>query len=226
MIHRVEQRIRFGERARIQRFFHLVKAVDAMLSRGFDNGQRVVDGIPMPRIETPHPAFTNQPLKRIKAGKIAGKHPIRMKYHRGPMAKQHIARKQGLLCREKQAHRIFRMARKSDHLKLRRSFKGAKCALRKSLDISTPASLFLARMRQAPRIQFACRPNFDRTYVLGTLRARTLRATALREAVLLQQLVDTARARRVHRSARCHNKFGNSLDMIGVVVRGNNGSDA
>ena len=90
MIHRVEQRIRFGERARIQRFFHLVKAVDAMLSRGFDNGQRVVDGIPMPRIETPHPAFTNQPLKRIKAGKITDKHPIRMKYHRGPMAEQHI----------------------------------------------------------------------------------------------------------------------------------------
>lgn len=90
MIHRVEQRIRFGERARIQRFFHLVKAVDAMLSRGFDNGQRVVDRIPMPRIETPHSAFTNQPLKRIKAGKITGKHPIRMKYHRDPMAEQHI----------------------------------------------------------------------------------------------------------------------------------------
>ncbi len=39
MIHRVEQRIGFGGRARIQRFFHLVKAVDAMLSRGFDNGE-------------------------------------------------------------------------------------------------------------------------------------------------------------------------------------------
>ena len=93
MIHRVEQRIGFGGRARIQRFFHLVKTVDAMLSRGFDNGQRVVDGIPMPRIEILHPTFSNQPLKRIKAGKITGKHPIRMKYYRGPMAEQHIPRK-------------------------------------------------------------------------------------------------------------------------------------
>lgn len=93
MIHRVEQRIGLGGRARIQRFFHLVKTVDAMLSRGFDDGQWVVDGIPVPRIEILHLAFSNQPLKRIKAGKITGKYPIGMKHHRGPMSKQHIARK-------------------------------------------------------------------------------------------------------------------------------------
>ena len=93
MIHRVEQRIGLGGRARFQRFFHLVKTVDAMLSRGFDDGQWVVDGIPMPRIEILHPAFANQPLKHIKAGKITSQYPIGMKYHRGPMAKQHIARK-------------------------------------------------------------------------------------------------------------------------------------
>ena len=74
-----------------------------------------------------------------------------------------------------------------------------------------------------PRKNEASPPNPIR---LQTLRARTLRAAALREAVLLQKLLDTARARRVYRSARCRNKFGNSLDMIGVVVRGNNGSDA
>ena len=90
------------------------------------------------------------------------------------------------------------------------------------MDASTPARIFLARTRQAPRIQFSYCPNFDRTCVLGTLRARTLHVDALREAALLQQLIDTACARRVHRSARCRNKFGDSLDMIGVVVRGNN----
>lgn len=164
-------------------------------------GSGSVDGVPMPRIEVLRPTFANQLLERIKAGKVACQYPIGMKHHRGSMAKQHIARKQRLLCEKKQAHRIFGMAGKSDHLKLQRPFKGVEWALRKRLDTSIPARFFLARTRQAPRIQFSYCLNFDRTCVLGTLRARTLHVTALREAMFLQQLLDTACARRVHRSA-------------------------
>ena len=82
----------------------------------------------MARIEALRLSFAYQHLKRIKAGEVAGKHPIGMEHHRRTMTEKNIAREQRFFCRQQQARRILGVARQGHCLELRCALKRAERA--------------------------------------------------------------------------------------------------